>query len=122
MSKKVFLFEDEEIIYENIIHELEDEGFNVTLAKDGQDALKKVISAQPDIILLDLILPKLNGFEILKELKNEEKTKNIPVIILSNLGQGQDIRECMDLGAVDYMVKANVLIADVITKIKEFTK
>ena len=94
--------------------------FDIRLAQDGEAALKELEKDDlPDIILLDLLLPKISGFDVLKKVKETEKTKNIPVIILSNLGSQEEIAKGLRLGAASYLIKANVLLDEVVKKIKE---
>jgi len=94
-------------------------GFDVISAFDGESALKKV-KAIPDLILLDIILPQMSGFEFLGEIKLDSNLKNIPVVVLSNLGQEEDIQRAKSLGAEDYLIKANFSIDGVVKKIKEW--
>lgn len=98
---------------------LKEEGFAVSTAFDGEQAIMVIKGEKPDLVLLDLLLPKKSGFEVLEEIKKDESTKKIPVIILSNLGQQTDIDKGMQLGAIDYLVKANFGIKDIVAKIKE---
>jgi DNA-binding response OmpR family regulator len=107
MIKKIIVIEDEQILLRALNVELLSQGFEVLSAKDGESGLRLIIEQLPQLVLLDLILPKLHGFEVLKALKDNEKTKDIPVIILSNLGQDSDIKKAKELGAADYFVKAS---------------
>jgi len=119
---RILLVEDEPFLSSLLKNRLEKEGFEVTLAKDGDEALISIKSAKPDLVLLDLILPKKSGFELLDELRNDPKTqaKELPVIIISNLGQPEDISRGQDLGAAKYFVKAKTSIEDLVQRIKEF--
>lgn len=119
LKTKVALVEDDPFLSKVLAFRLKEENFNVILAADGEQAIKVIKSERPDLILLDLLLPKKSGFEVLEEIKKDETTKKIPVIILSNLGQQTDIDKGMQLGAVDYLVKANFGIKDIVEKIKE---
>ena len=108
MSKKVLLVEDEPLIIELYQEAFEQEDFELEVAVDGQEGLKKAENL-PDLILLDILLPGINGFEVLKELKKNGKTRDIPVIVLTNLGSEQsdsDKHLALSLGAVDYLVKS----------------
>jgi DNA-binding response OmpR family regulator len=107
MIKKIIVIEDEQILLRALNVELLSQGFEVLSAKDGESGLKLITQELPQLVLLDLILPKLHGFEVLKALKENESTKDIPVIILSNLGQDSDIKKAKELGAADYFVKAS---------------
>jgi CheY-like chemotaxis protein len=104
----ILLVEDYKDLRETLGAKLARNGYTVHLAKDGEEALMSVNSLQPQLILLDIIMPGMSGFEVLKKIKKDEKTKNIPVIMLSNLGEEDDIQKARILGAVDYLVKANV--------------
>jgi DNA-binding response OmpR family regulator len=99
---------------------LEQKGITTLKAINGEEALKMAKEHTPNLILLDLILPRIHGFEVLTELKKDPLTKGIPVIILSNLGQGSEITKGHALGAVDYIVKSNTSIEAIYEKIKTF--
>lgn len=118
MTKKILIVEDDKFLRELIKRKLIAEKFEVTEATDGEEAIKKAKEESPDLILLDLILPNIDGFEVLMNVKEDEKTKNIPVIILSNLGQQEEIEKGLKLGAVDYMVKAHFTPGEIIEKLK----
>ena len=119
MQKKVLIIEDDGFIASLITGTLKRADFETNLAIDGEGALKKLETEIPDIILLDLILPGIGGFEILEKIKREDKTKKIPVIILSNLGSQEEIKKGLKSGADAYLVKANILPEDVVKKIEE---
>ncbi len=116
---KILLAEDDKFISKAYQDGLGRAGFKVIAAYDGNEALKKAREEKPDIVLLDLIMPEKNGFETLEEIKADNDLKNIPIIILSNLGQDSDIQRGRDLGANDYLIKSNFSIKEVIEKIKE---
>jgi DNA-binding response OmpR family regulator len=116
---KVLLAEDDKFLTQAYSHGLGRAGFAITHAPDGEIALEKIRADRPDIILLDLIMPVKNGFEVLEELQKDERLKTIPVIILSNLGQETDIQKGRELGARDYLIKSNSSMNTVIGKIKE---
>ena len=116
---KIVLVEDDPFLSKVLAFRLGEENFNIVLAEDGEQAIKKIKSEKPELVLLDLLLPKKSGLEVLEEIKKDENTKKIPVIILSNLGQQTDIIKGLQLGAVDYLVKANFGIKDIVEKIKE---
>lgn len=120
MAIKVLVIEDEEILAKILQAKFKDENFSVEVAGDGEVALPMTRSFLPDIVVLDLILPKKHGFDVLKELKADSALKDIPVIILSNLGQEEEIRKGLDLGAADYLVKAQNPIKAVIEKVKNY--
>lgn len=119
---KVLVVEDDEFLSEMYSTKLKLEGFTVKIGHDGEEGLKLAAKILPDIILLDILMPKKNGFEVLTELKEEDKTKDIPVIILSNLGQKEEIKKGMDLGAESFLIKAHYMPSEVITKVKELLK
>jgi CheY-like chemotaxis protein len=98
---------------------LKEAGFEVALALNGEDGLRMAKEYLPDLILLDLILPKIDGFEVLEKLKEKEITKDIPVIVLTNLENPADIEKAIRLGAKGYLVKANYSLEEVINKIKQ---
>lgn len=119
---KILIVEDDKSLVRIIERALDKEKFKIILALEAKEGLKKAIEEKPAVIVLDILLPGQSGFECLKSLKNNKATKNIPVIILSNLGQDEEIRKALKLGAIDYLVKADFSIYDVIDKIVEATK
>ena len=119
MAEKVFIIEDDKFLIKILSRKLEEEGFTVFQASEGNEALRRVIEEKPDIILLDLILPGKNGFEILTEVMRHEDMQKTPVIILSNLGQIADIERGLALGAKDYIIKTDLNLNDISEKIKE---
>ena len=120
--KKILFIEDEPILQKNIGRFLEKEGYEVKNALDGQLGLELAKKFKPDLILLDLILPKKDGFEVLKELKIDPETKNIPVIVLTNLEGSIDVEKALSLGATTFLVKANYELKEIVKKIKEILK
>lgn len=96
------------------------EGFDTRLATDGDEALKMAREKKPDLILLDLIIPRKDGFETLKEIKADPKLKDIRVVIFSNLSQDEDVKRVMDAGAHDYIVKANISLQDMVSRVKGY--
>ena len=119
---KVLIIEDDQRINKVYMAKLRVEEITTITALDGEEGLRKVYSEKPDLILLDLMLPKKSGFEILKEIKLDPEVKDIPVIILSNLAQEKEIKAGLDLGAEDYLVKTNYSIQQVMEKIKKNLK
>ena len=103
-------------IYKN---KLAQAGFEFLEAINGEEGLNKVISEKPDLVLLDLILPKKSGFDVLIEMQRRKEIKDIPVVILSNLAQETDIQRGFDLGAKDYLVKPNISLSEVVGRVKE---
>lgn len=122
MSKKILFVEDEPNLQKAVGEVLKQEGYTIFGAFDGAEGLEIAKKEKPDLILLDLILPKKDGFEVLKELKADEKMKDIPVIILTNLEGTGDVEKALNLGATTYLVKANYELEDILAKIKEFLK
>ncbi len=116
--KKIVVIEDETVLQKAMSIELLGAGYTVMTAGDGEAGLELVKKVMPDLLLLDLIIPKLGGFEVLKALKADETTKNIPVVILSNLGQDEDKKKGMDLGAVDYYIKSSTDLSEITKKVE----
>ncbi len=119
---KVLIVEDDMLMGTLLSEALWRYSFEPILARDGDAGLKEIEKALPHIILLDLILPGINGFEVLEKIKADARTKAIPVIIVSNLGDKSDIERGMSLGAEDYLVKANMVPKDIVGKINEVVK
>ncbi len=122
MAKKILIVEDDKFLRELITRKLESEGYKIIEAVDGEEGIKKATEEKLDLILLDLILPGIDGFEVLTQLKQNEKLASIPVIILSNLGQREEIEKGLKLGAIDYLVKAHFTPGEIIEKIKNILK
>lgn len=119
MNKKILLIEDDVPLREAIYKKLLQEGYDVDLAKDGIEGLEKIRMGHPDLILLDIILPRMNGFEILDALAAEGSVKAQPVIIISNSGQPVEIEKALQMGVKDYLVKADFGPDEVIEKVKK---
>lgn len=119
-NTKIVLIEDDAILSKVLHEELQDAGFSVFQAFDGEEGLKKVTSEKPDLVLLDVMMPKKNGFEVLKELKNSPETATVPVILLTMLGKDEDIKQGLQLGATDYMVKSQHAVAEICEKVTGF--
>ncbi|MFC1701077.1 response regulator transcription factor [Patescibacteria group bacterium] len=115
---KILLIEDDEFIVRAYKDSLEQENLEIVTALDGNEGLEKAKAENPDLILLDLILPNKNGFEVLKELKMNDQLRKIPVIILSFLGQKTDIQKGKELGAIDYLIKTDFSLKQVVDKVK----
>lgn len=118
MDKKILIIEDEATLNKAIAEYLEAENFQVLSALDGEVGAEMAKKEVPDLILLDIILPKKDGYEVLDELKKDEKTKNIPVILLTNLESQEDIVRAFEKGATTYLVKSDYKLQDVAKKIK----
>ena len=116
-NKKILVIEDEATLQKALNDVLAQEGYDVLSALDGMSGLDLALKENPDLILLDIILPKMDGFEVLKKLK--EEGSQIPIIILTNLSDISDIQKALDLGATTYLVKADFHLDDVLKKVKE---
>ncbi|PJB16016.1 response regulator [Candidatus Falkowbacteria bacterium CG_4_9_14_3_um_filter_38_19] len=121
-SKTILVIEDDKFLRELISRKLTGEGFDVLEAVDGEDGVKKIKEEKPDIVLLDLILPGIDGFEVLAKLRDDPEISPIPVIILSNLGQREEVEKGLKLGAIDYLIKAHFTPGEIIEKIKNILK
>jgi len=115
---KILVVEDEEILLTALSEELKQEGFEVVGAKDGVEGVEKTVSEKPDMVLLDLVMPRLDGIGALKQMKENPETKDIPVVILTNLSDYDKISDALSLGAMDYLVKANYRLEELVNKIK----
>jgi|SRR3989344_5857912 len=118
--KKVLVIEDDEFLANAYRVKLTKAGFDIQIAGDGEAALSALESFAPDIVLLDLVIPKKDGFAVLEELRANEKWKQLPVIIASNLGQKEDIERGLKLGANDFVIKSEYSLDDVVKKINGF--
>lgn len=116
---KILLVEDDEFLRDICKRKLEKEGFTVSLAVDGNEAMKKIMEEKFELILLDVILPGIDGFEILKRTKADPNKSSTPIVMLTNLGQTSDVEKGFSLGADDYIVKAHFTVGEIIEKIKE---
>ena len=117
-ARRILLAEDDRFLRKAAEAQLRQHGFTVVAAVDGEEALRLARAERPDLVLLDLIMPKMQGFEVLKTLKQDPATADIPVIVLSNLGQDRDVQQAMELGAVAYYIKAHVSLHDLVKKIE----
>src|SRR3990167_8080535 len=113
-KKHILLVEDDEFLAELYATKLNLEGFEVSLAADGEKGLRMIKEKKPDLVLLDIVLPKMDGFEILKKMKAGKNTKDIPVILLTNLSQKDEVKRGLGLGANDYLIKAHFMPSEVI--------
>ncbi len=119
-QKTILLIEDEPLLANLLKQRLEKENFKVIHVLDGEEGLRTLKSLHPDLILLDIILPKLSGFEVMERLKNDPTFGETPLVIISNLGQESDVERGRVLGAIGYFVKAKTSIEDLIKKVKVF--
>ena len=118
-KKTILLIEDEQTLSRILEERLTDHNYEVSVAIQGEEGWQKTKEIKPDLVLLDIILPRLDGFVYLKRLRSQKKLKDIPVIILSNLGQDSDFVKGQELGAIDYLVKSNHTIDAVINRVTE---
>ena len=116
--KKILFIEDESALQRAATQVFAEEGFQVFSALDGELGLALAKRERPDIILLDLVIPKIDGFQVLSEIRQDPAIKNIPVIILSNLEGSADVERALELGATTYLVKTNYRLGEVVEKIK----
>lgn len=121
-KNKVLIAEDEETLSQMYQVKFEKDGFIVEMAADGQEALKKAREFKPNVILLDIIMPQLDGFSVLEQLRKDKEFAKVPIIMLTNLGQSEDIEKGKKMGASDYLVKANCTPMDVVNKVREYLK
>lgn len=115
---KILIIEDDPFLLSMYATKFELENFDVFCAEHGRVGYEKAAAERPDVILLDIIMPEMNGFEVLAKLKEDPRTKNTPVILLTNLNQKDDIDKGISLGAVDYLIKAHFMPSEVVSKIK----
>lgn len=118
MAYRILIVEDDDFLRSLAVTKLEAEGFVMDVAADGAEGLQKINAQVPDLAILDLMLPKMTGFEILAEVRKNDTTKNLKVIVFSNLGEEADIKKCLDLGVSEYLVKANFTLDELAEKIK----
>lgn len=118
MTSKILIIEDETALLYALKAELTQNGFEIMEAVDGEKGLQALKQQKPDLIILDLLLPGIDGFEVLRRLKSKNQTKNIPVIILTNLGDKENIEKGTKLGADDYLIKTDYSLEEIIKKLK----
>lgn len=117
MAKKILLVEDEEIIINLLQRKLQKEGYEVCVARNGEDGLEAMRKEEPDLILLDVIMPKLGGFEVMEEMNKSPELKKIPVVVISNSGQPVELDRAKALGAKDWLIKTEFDPQEVIDKV-----
>ncbi len=118
---RILVVEDDKLLSSLIVRKLMAENYEVRYAPNGEDALKLLEREAPDLVLLDILLPGIDGFEVLKKIKENEKLKEVPVIILSNLGQESDVAQGTKLGAVTFLVKASLTLDEITKEITRVT-
>ena len=119
---KILIVEDDKTLLDMYKLKFEQEGFNILIALDGLIGLELIKKELPAVILLDIMMPKMDGFAVLAELKKDKSTKDIPVLMLSNLGQQSDVEKGKKMGADDYIVKASMTPSQVVDKVKSYLK
>jgi len=120
--KKILIIEDDPFLSEMYAAKFKQSDFSVELAADGQQGLKEIKSVKPDLVLLDIVLPKMDGFEVLKKVKEDNQLKDIPIVLLTNLGQKKEVEKGLNLGADEYIIKAHFTPTAVVAKVKEILK
>lgn len=117
-KKKIVLVEDEEILIKLLEDKLASEGYQVITARDGAEGLEKIKEGKPDLILLDIIMPKMGGFEVMEELNKDEMLAKIPVVIVSNSGQPVELERAKKMGVKDWLIKTEFDSREVVEKVK----
>jgi len=117
--KKILIIEDDPFLSEMYAAKFNQNDFQTEVATDGKSGLAKIKADRPDLVLLDIVLPKMDGFEILKAIKGDPKFKDIPIVLLTNLGQKSEVEKGLSLGADEYIIKAHFTPTAVVAKIKE---
>lgn len=121
-KKKLLIIEDDLVLQGALVEYLSAEGFDVKFATDGEVGISMALTENPDLILLDIVLPKKDGYAVLTEVRANEKTKHTPIVLLTNLGSIADVEKALELGATTYLVKADYRLEEVTTKVKEILK
>lgn len=121
--KKILIIEDDDFLRSLIVIKLQSVGtFSVDAASDGKVGIDKITKNIPDLVILDLMLPVMNGFDVLRTLRTDSSTKNVPVIVFSNMSDDTDMKMCLDLGITDYMIKSNFTLDELVEKINMVLK
>jgi len=120
--KHILLVEDDPFLIDIYTTKLKEVGYSLDVASDGEMALKKIREQKPDLMILDIVLPQLDGWEILRQIKADKNLKNLKIVILSNLGQKEEVEKGVELGAVKYLIKAHYTPTQVVEEIKKVLK
>ena len=120
--KKILLIEDDPFLIDIYSTKMKEVGFKLDVADNGKTALKLLSQKEHDLIILDIVLPHIDGWELLGKIRSQKKFKNLPVIVLSNLGQKQEVKKGLELGATKYLIKAHYTPTEIIEQIKEVLK
>ena len=118
-SFKILIVEDEELMITILQKKLVKEGYNISVAKDGVEGIEKMRQIKPDLILLDIVMPRMGGLEVMQEMRKDKELENIPVIIISNSGQPVELDKAKELGAKDWLIKTEFDPQEVLKKIKK---
>lgn len=118
-NKKILIVEDEGILLELLTDKFQNSGFKVKGVQTGEEGLKLALNDRPDLILLDIILPKMDGLTMLRKLRKDSWGKEVPVIILSNLGDHKKVIEAIEIGVYDFLVKSNVKLSEVVDQVRQ---
>lgn len=119
-SKKILIIEDDKFLAKMLARTLESHNYEIILASNGKEGLVKASGNEINLILLDIMLPDIDGFDVLETIKGNKKIKKIPVIIISNLGQPEDMQQGRALGAKDYLVKSDLSLDEVVDKVRKY--
>ena len=119
MAKKILLIEDEEIMIDLLQRKIAQEGYEIRVARNGEEGLAAMKEKKPDLVLLDIIMPKMEGFEVMEHMQADKDLKKIPVIVISNSGQPVEIDRAQKMGARDWLIKTEFDPQEVIEKIKK---
>lgn len=117
-KNKILIIEDDSFISDMYKLKLEAEGFQVEVAQDGQQGLEKLNKNKPDLVLLDVVMPKMDGFAVLGNIKGDPEVQNVPVVLLTNLGQKDSVEKGLKMGALDYVIKAHFTPSEVVEKVR----
>jgi len=117
MAKKILLIEDEKIMINLLRKKLAGEGYDVTIARNGEEGLEIMRELKPNVVLLDIIMPKMGGFEVMQEMKKDPELSKIPIIIVSNSGQPVELSKAKELGARDWLIKTEFDPQEVVDKV-----
>ncbi|OGZ31341.1 MAG: hypothetical protein A2931_03150 [Candidatus Niyogibacteria bacterium RIFCSPLOWO2_01_FULL_45_48] len=121
-SKKIVILEDDLALVTSLSRALESDGFEIYSAVDGETGLRTIAEKKPDLVILDIILPRKSGFEVMEALSADKELSKIPVMVLTNLESSQDVNRMMELGAKSFLVKTNYSLDEVLVKVKGFFK
>lgn len=119
-KRKIFIIEDTPQLADALSTTLQQEGFNVEIARDGEEAAARIQSAGADLVILDILMPKMNGLEFLKKMREEYKMQNVPVIVLSNLYNEENVAKMQKFGIQDYLIKSELQLDEIVGKIKSY--